>query len=455
MMAQESPLRQRHEDAGAQMLFFGADASGGETAARAGEADDTTPAGPPTGALVPDTFGSVESEYAAIRKGCVLLDLPHRGAVVVRGGERIDFLNNMLTQELKPGGTALPPYHNAESFWLNRKGRIDADLRLTQLPGDGPPAGGGAEALTDDGGLIAGGMWFDLDVMAAASAAESLGAFIFSEDAEVIDATASTHRFALHGPASARLAGDVSEADPDHPDAPDPSELRNGQSTVRRIAGRRVLIDRRDETGEIGLHVLCALPHATAVFDAFARHARDDFGHHNDPATDTYKLRHAGWAAYNVARIEAGTPVFRVDFGPTNLPAESGLLGRRVSFTKGCYLGQEVVARMHSLGKPKQTLVTLRMALPASGDLSESDLPATGSAVFKSDADVLTLESETPPKPIGGVTSATRSPMLGGAAIALAQVKWGSHEPGTTLLVQTGAGVAKATVNEGLAVWKR
>src|SRR5439155_2357027 len=65
------------------------------------------------------------------------------------------------------------------------------------------------------------------------------------------------------------------------------------------------------------------------------------------------RLRPAGWHAFNIARIEAGTPLYNIDFGPESLPAESGVLLGRVSFTKGRYFGQEVVARMQSRGHSK------------------------------------------------------------------------------------------------------
>ena len=63
----------------------------------------------------------------------------------------------------------------------------------------------------------------------------------------------------------------------------------------------------------------------------------------------------------NAARIEAGTPLYNLDFGPTSLPHESAIVDQRVRFDKGCYLGQEVVARMQSLGHPTQRLVSLEI----------------------------------------------------------------------------------------------
>ena len=142
--------------------------------------------------MVVETFGELEGEYAALRRGCVLMDLPQRGTLRVGGADRIDFLNRLITQELKPSAGArgaapdpgLTPFRTRRSFWLNRKGRIDADLRLIELPE---------------------GMMIDLDVLCAAGAAASLASFHFSEDVALEDRSEAMHRLALHGPTSLAL----------------------------------------------------------------------------------------------------------------------------------------------------------------------------------------------------------------------------------------------------------
>ena len=153
---------------------------------------------------------------------------------------------------------------------------------------------------------------------------------------------------------------------------------------------------------------------------------------------DKRRVRPIGWLAFNIARIEAGTPLFNIDFGPTNLPHESGILHDRVSFTKGCYLGQEIVARMESLGKPKQTLVGLKM---------QSDLlPVAGAQVFERGADDVMGQQ------IGIVTSSTLSPMLGAAPIAFAMLKTACAAAGAAVLVNAEGEQVKATV-ESLRFW--
>ncbi len=372
-------------------------------------------------ARVVETFGEIEGEYAALRKGCVLLDMPQRGTVRVTGADRVEFLNRMVTQELK----GLRHFQGRDALWLNRKGRIDADLRLVDLP---------------EQTLI------DVDLLAAAGVAKSLSAFVFSENVEFIDATEQWHRLALHGPTALRLMQAVSEA----VDGPTLSDLSEGMATRVRIAGHTVVVDRADTAGEVGLSLFMEAGGVEAVYHQLLERGLDESGHGGVINQNAIRLRAAGWHAYNIARIEAGTPMFNIDFGTSSLPAETGVMGQRVSFTKGCYLGQEVVARMNSLGHPKQTLVGLRVEAPSCppGPPGARDAqPVSGSAVAVGAGAELTQ--------VGTVTSSTRSPMLGDAVVCFAQMKWGNHEPGTKLMVDTDAGVLPATVQESLVFWRR
>jgi tRNA-modifying protein YgfZ len=384
-MAHVSPLRDLHHQAEASFLMYGA----------AGE-----------GAEVVETFGELELEYAALRKGCVLIDQPHRASIRVTGDERIDFLNRMITQELKE----LRPFNGTRSFWLNRKGRIDADLRVLQLPDE---------------------MWFDLDVLVAAKAVETLEAFVFAEDIAFDHATDRMHRLALHGPTAADLLAQVST----HADGPPISDLSEGQACALEIAGTRVIVDRQDTTASPGFELLMAADDVLDVHSALLERGDDH------AADKKFRLRQAGWHAFNIARIEAGWPIFNMDFGPDSLPAETGVLDDRVSFRKGCYLGQEVVARMHALGHPKQTLVALRLDLESPTDAQQ---PTTGAHV---------LDKADTEKPVGAVTSSTRSPMLGDAVCCFAQVKWKHSQPDTALILDTAAGHVPARVQPQLRFW--
>ena len=138
-----------------------------------------------------------------------------------------------------------------------------------------------------------------------------------------------------------------------------------------------------------------------------------------------------------MARIEGGTPLFEIDFGPASLPHETGLIDRRVSFTKGCYLGQEIVARMNSLGKPKQIVRSFRMEANA--------LPIEGAQVFSVGAEG-SIGDE-----VGVVTSSTTSPMLGAACVGFATIRFAHAAAGTQLTIGAEGRPERATVQGELA----
>lgn len=392
---------------------------------------DLLPYGPPAvGIELVESFGELDFEYAALRKACVLIDRPDRGTIAVTGPDAVSFLQSMVTQDI----ARIAEHGSAGSFWLNKKGRIVADLRVTKIP---TPDGPGPVQL-----LI------DLDAFAVAPTLESLGAYLIMEDAELRDETASTHRFSLHGPTGPALIAAAGE----HIAGAPIGELANSAACMVEIAGEPVLITRVDSTGVVGLELSVATEAARAVWDRLVSvgRIRDDADPHDlpDEPASKIKLRRAGWLAYNTARIEAGTPLFHIDFDNESLPGETSVLDSRVSFTKGCYLGQEIVARMFNLGSPKQRLV----AVKPGGDNLRTDeghprQPVGGTEVYQ-DAG----PGGTPiGKPVGRVTSSTISPMNGGEPICLAVVKGDFAEPGTELFVHAEGAMLSGEVREGLS----
>ena len=350
-------------------------------------------------------YGLLELEYAAFRRGAAVVERSCRGTVAVRGGDRIEFLNRMVTQELK--GMAAGDVRTG--FWLNRKGRIEADLVFAEV----------LAAVDNDAFML-----IDLDVHDAARTVTSLTAFLFNEDVHLADQTAAWGRLAVHGPEGAMLLSNAGADDASL------EALNADLRCVRtQLAGVPAVLVRRDQCGSPGVEVFVPASGLARVWDALV-------SQHDATAGGRRRARPAGWHAYNIARIEAGTPLHHVDFGTESLPHESGVIGERVSFRKGCYLGQEVVARMESLGKPKQRLVGLRIA--------EDALPVAGSPVFELGAD------GAPGNPVGSITSSTLSPMLGASSVAFAMVRTAHAEPGTVLGVPAEGVRATATVQPRL-----
>ena len=327
------------------------------------------------------TFGEPQAEYAAIRKGAGLMDLPQRGFVELAGRDRLPFLNNLLTNQTYDKATkaGLPAGRGVYAFLLsNKTGRILADLTALEL--------GDRTLIETDARLV--------PVVIA-----ELERYRFAEQVTITNRTGHLHGMAIHGP---RATMSLHELPPLEPLACAAVELF-GQPTVAW---------RDDVAGSPGLHLIVPVDAARLVWmNLIGRHVRP-----------------IGWAAFNAARIEAGRPLFGIDFDDTALPAETGpLLDRAVSFTKGCYPGQEIVARMASRGQVAKRIVGLRMA--------DDALPVAGAPVMSTAGDV-----------VGGVTSSTVSPVLSNAAVALATVRKGSMEVGTVLDVPAEGAVRRAVV---------
>lgn len=353
-----------------------------------GPADES---GAPTCEVVA-AFAEVELEYAAIRSDCALVDCPQRATIALRGKDRVDFVNRLVTQEIRK----LSDGSVTSAFLTNRKGRIDADLVIA-LAGD--------VLLIDT---------LAHDVVAITDALEKMR---FSEDV-TIESRISTHtRIALHGPQAAAALKALGLDAPQRLATDSPSETMAWSAP---LGDARAEMFRLDELGTIGFALSIPSTHVVNLWRSLV----------------TFGARPAGWFATNTARIEAGTPYFRIDFGPTNLPAESGVLTERVSFTKGCYPGQEVVARMQHLGKPKQRLVGLRI---------ESDaLPVADAQVFAF------VDGGSLGDPIGVVTSSGLAPMLGAVPVAFAMLASSCYALGTKVLVNA-EGTQVAAVVTGLS----
>jgi len=399
----ESPLRARHDEYAISETARRVAASATSGTRGSGESAHTAQVlWMPWGntAEIVAMFDSVETEYASIRRGAALCDRPQRGTLEIHGSQRLEFLQRMLSQEMKgfDGG------QTREAFWLNRKGRIAADLLLCQIED---------RIVVDCAGAV------------AAETATALNGFIFSEDVKIADVTSSSYRIAIHGPKALHLleqAGATAEAI---------ESLHASASCAQTtIASSSCLLARADSCGVCGVEIFVARANALDVWNAL-------LGVHDLLQGGQRRGRPCGWLAYNMARIEGGTPLFEVDFGSTSLPGETALLDRRVSFTKGCYLGQEIVARMNSLGKPKQIVSAFRM--------ETSTLPVDGAQVFSVIAD-RSIGDE-----VGVVTSSTMSPMLGAACVGFATVRFAHSAAGTQLTIAAEGHPERAAVQAQLA----
>ena len=335
--------------------------------------------------LVLATCGWVELEYAVMRRGCGLLDQPQRGTIVVRGEDRVEFLNRMVTQELKELSSALA----CHGFLTDRKGRITSELLLV---------------ATDDA------VFLDLDLHQVASVCEILLHHVFAEDVQIEDESEKWYRIGLHGPEVGTILNTHGRLGDDHLEV-----------TSLSLAGTEVLAVRRDTAATVGCDLLLPREQVVSVWKTIREHAQ----------VLGVRTRAVGWYAFNTARLEGGTPLFNIDYGTTSLPHETGLVDTCVSFTKGCYPGQEVVARMHHLGQPKQQLRGLRI----DGD----HLPVAGTQVFA-------VEDENLSEPVGVITSSGISPLAGAAPVAFAMLRKRVVAEGTKVRMHAEGSPCEATV---------
>ena len=341
------------------------------------------------------TFGQPQAEYSAIHKACGIMDLPQRGIIELTGKDRLTFLNNLLTNQTfdKQTKTAMPAGTGVYAFLLNSKsGRIIVDLNVLEL--------GQRTVLELDARLVA-------DVL------KMLDQYRFAEQVKFESRIGTLHEFALHGPGAVEILNKAVDGG-----AKLDAQLNCGEG---RIIGQDVIVWRDDICGVSGFHLIIPTNSAQAIWN----HLITTFG--AEIELGKRLLRPIGWAAFNACRIEAGRPVFGIDFDDSILPAETGQMDRAVSLTKGCYPGQEIVARMHARKQIAKQLVGIRM--------TDEALPIAG-------AQILDEQGNT----VGGVTSSSISPILSGAAICLGYVKRPFLALGTKLTIPAEGQMRNATV---------
>ncbi len=382
------------------------------------------------------TFNRYEAEYAAIRKAVGIMHHPQRGLLQLTGDDAPDFLHRMLTQDIKSmtanGGGA-----SRRAFALTNKGRILADV-IVHL---------GSQSI-----------WLETDNCDIPALYELLDKRLFLEKVNIENISDQRTALAVYGPASAELLTKIQSTDSDPANTstveklqamPDTHHVINLADTLVTASHDTRCGDAGSATGGAGFMLHVPTDRAEHVYQALldaAGYDKREVETDDNPqlaaeiATarrDTLRGRPIGWLAFNTARIENRTPMFHIDFGPDSLPGETGLLDAAVSFNKGCYPGQEIVARMKNLGHPSKCLVTLHM--------DDDRMPIAGSQVFAPTPD---NETGQIGQVIGAVTSSALSPMRSQTAIALAMVKWDQHEPNTELRVPAEGELVRAIVAE-------
>ncbi len=320
-------------------------------------------------------YGDVEAEYRAARQAVALHDATYREALRITGEDRVSFLHGMVTQDVKGLAAGAATY----AAMITVKGAMVADARLVRREAD---------------------LLLDLEPGMGAKVQEFLGKFLISEDAELLDATGELGVLRLMGPRTADLLGAVSGS----PFAALPPDATRAVT----LAGQEVLAVGRAGQ-EPGVDLLVPRAGLEAVWKGLVG-AGGPFG-----------LKPLGWRAQEALRVEAGVPRYGQDMVDTTIPLEANLTNA-ISYNKGCYIGQEVIARATFRGHMNRKLAGLLLGATEAAPGTE----------LKKDG-----------KKVGWVTSVVRSP-LKGQTVALGYVHRDHLEPGTVLTV--GDGPAEATV---------
>jgi tRNA-modifying protein YgfZ len=302
------------------------------------------------------------AEYQTVTEACGVLDRSQRGKLALTGSARKEFLQGQVSNDVE----SLSPGEGCYATFLTPKGKMLGDLRILDT---------GDELL------------LDTERVALQELFNMIRRFSIGYDVELHKRTLERGLFSLLGPGSDGLTGiDLGEAEHTH-----------AEISVAGVAARAIRTD-------LGVDLLCDSEDSEALLAALTAAGAV-------PVSE---------AVAECLRVEHGRPRYGADLDDGVIPQEAALNERAVSFTKGCYVGQETVARLYYRGKPNRRLQGLRLSEPA----------RTG--------EELSFEGRV----VGRVASVALSPRFGPIALALVR-----REAPVGAEVQLGSGATAAVVD--------
>lgn len=331
---------------------------------------------------IPLHFGDQAGEYQAGLETAILLDRSHEGRFTISGESRFDILNRISTNDmtgLRVDEARATIFTNANARILDRiiaVNRADESLLVFAGPGRG--------------GVIRDYLQRNI---------------FFNDDANLSDLQTTSHQFALHGPFAQQVIAAIS---------PTGSGMEKGEGTSVQIGTVSAYILRGEPISGTQWTIFVSVDEAVSVWDELSK------------IGETVGLRPSGGLVFNALRIRAGVPGIGRELSTEYIPLEVGLWDE-ISFSKGCYTGQEIIARMESRERLARTIVRLRLDTYVD---TPSELFADG-------------------KNVGRITSSVTAP--DGEVHAIGVIKLDYARPGTTLEAQASDGVS-VTVSELLGV---
>ncbi|MGB2887307.1 MAG: glycine cleavage T C-terminal barrel domain-containing protein [Candidatus Acidiferrales bacterium] len=302
------------------------------------------------GCLLPERFSDFSKEYRWARDAVAVLDTNYFAAVSFTGPDRVRYLNALLTNNIQD----LTHGHGCAALLLNPQGHILSELEVYAMPDQS---------------------FFTLShALVRERTASTLDKYIIMDDVTMEDLTDHQGCIAVEGSHAADVVKNLCGIDLMAMSEFDVAETKIGASSC--------FLARRSHYGLPGARFLAARELIPTLWRVLLDAARPTGG---GPV---------GYAALNALRIQAGIPWFSYDFDDTVIPHEAGLESTHISFSKGCYTGQEIVERVRSRGHVNRRLVGLRFTsrIP----------PERGAKLLAEGHDV------------GHVTSAAFSPALAG-----------------------------------------
>lgn len=330
-------------------------------------------------------YGDLPAEHTALRATVGVLDLSFRSRLVLTGTDRVRLLNGQVTNNVKDR----PVGKGCYAAFITNKGRLQADANIYILPNE---------------------ILLDTEPGLTAALTQRLEGFIIADDVQVIDAAPHYGLLSAQGPRGWTCVEQLGLA------FALPAEPFAWSSVADSNLGEIYCMN-QPRLGTAGYDLFVPLNSLAAVADKLIASARQLGG------------QAAGWRALEMARIEAGIPRFGAEMDATNLPPEAGLDTRAVSYSKGCYIGQEVIARIRTYGQVAKALRGLRFA----NDLTA--LPQKGDKLWRDG------------KEVGYVATAIRS-LAFEANIGLGYVRREHNAMGTELRVKTAAGESQVRIVE-------
>ncbi len=325
-------------------------------------------------------YTSVAAEYEALRKYAVVVDRSHRGRTRMTGAKAAEMLTGLVSNDV----LALAPGQGLYAAGLSPKGRIVADVRIFA----------GEESFLVDAPPRAAAGWLAM-----------VQKYVNPRLAPYSDDTEVTRDLGVFGTEARHVVAELTGV---HATALSVMPPYAHASVA--IDGARVLVAHVPDLEVDGYELFVPAELFGTLWDRSV----------------AAKAVPAGLEAWEIARVEAGRPEWGIDMDDTTIPQEANFDDlHAISYTKGCYVGQEVVARVHFRGHVNRQLRGLRVA--------GAEAPATKALLFDVDG-----------KQVGDVRSAVSSPRLGGIAIAMVRRE---VEPGTPLTARAESGEWKADVS--------